>query len=474
MGRSGVAAVVGLSLILGGCQDRHFLSWIFRPEVATAVVVSGTSAWLLTPDSSEAPLEFSTNDQALTVLEYRVGAVELQLKSDAFGQLLRADSTDEDEAWPLPPTAEGATYDPEGAHFIAETDATTLAQRTQHIRVPPSPCGRLILLDAPTIEADLRGVQIDTLASEGDVALLTSLRLPEVPGIPPQALLAVGSTAVPLALPNPVTAESRLLALEDVDGFLLVDTSTAQLTSYRVGVDGQLTPRYRVASSTRSLERFDAWPGSSSIIGVHHRTGALLRLDLVTGAWETLHQFAELGASGCNAFGSNQLFYLEGPQGGLVGFVGIPPQRFSTRASTVSPAAPGLALGSPCQSAYLRFPTGAELILHTLGDRLDTALDIRGAWRSGPQATWTTEAFPSSLYQLQARSGKAIGIEVARDDVALMQHDPRRPDVRPRICARLGVSEVRLLSFDGRRGFAIAQHDGRAPIRLLHFGWEPD
>jgi len=434
------------------------------PGTQSTVIVSGAEAWLF--DSTLQPsLTLAPGSDDVTVLYYAATAAELSLTADETGRLIRATAPfDPEDTWRLPPTASGAKLSARDDAFEAVTDAAELAARVDAIRIPAPGCGDLAVLDSFGLPVLPAGFSIDAVASIGDAALMTFVD----GGQRPRALFVRGHDVTELSLSRPLGPDARLVSLAGDQAFWLVTTSTSRLTVHQVDLAGAPSLVRDEPSPTVKLALYGAWPGTDALIGLDGAQYKIMQLDLRAGPWRTIATLATPSSPmACPKRDTSQAFALTSSTSGVAAFSLLRPFYFTPQGAG-RPVTGELDLGVPCLSAYLRLAGGAEVLQQASdADFLANFREI-SAWRVGDGA-WRTDETMRRLNYAVSIDGDTIGIDTQEDIPVMMSFDPRRPDMRPRICARAPFGRVLRVSFDGALGFAVQKPSDALPYAVVRF-----
>jgi len=439
--------------LIASCSDAQVATLVPPDGFDTTLVVKGGR--VRTGD----PIRFDDDGEPVTVLFYARSLEAMALEVGANDDLVLA--SDAEDSWPLPATERAARYDPASRAFVAVDDLVTLAAETAALRVPSAPCGKLERLGAARINPPTTNVL--TMASIGATSMLTSV-------FPPRLIRVDDDGSRDLSLGFMTEPDASILVFDDGPTFLVVYLSSSATKTLRLATDGTITPLTSAPASPVRVDTTAHWPGDPSIYGRDTVGRTVMRLDPARGQWRVLQSFPMTDEAGCGNLATYQLFALDGAESGVVGFAHSPPFRFMDRSVGLPrPIVSGLDLPPPCQSAYGAFPSGAELVLYAIGANALGGIDLRMAWRESPNDPWKDDGFPADLYGITTRKKWVLGIDDQADDVALLTHSTLRPEQAPRICAHLGLAEVRLMAFDGEEGFVAIQDDPTTPMAVAHF-----
>jgi len=461
---------VGLIMValFAGCGGETKATLVLPADVNAAIVLEGENeAFVVTRTGP--PLKLIASDDEVVVLYYATA----QFEANADGKLVRAGPNEDPEhVWPLPPTRRGAVYSPDEQSFVDLTDTERLDALTASIQIPAPPCGSLRARTSRTLDFRLQQRDLESLASIGDVMLMSS----ETSVVTTARLLLLTGDDLEreLFLDHPLAHQTRLQVFEDQDTFWVVESSTTSgIDTYRATVTGEITRLTHTATlAPKRIAGLVHWPETTQLYARINDEDKVVRFDSATGLWTTVVTLSGgPDESRCEAFRDRQQLALEGPDSGVVSFLGYGPHRFQVGGAV--DIAADADLPPPCSSAYARFPSGLETVQYVLGARSDGSNDLRIAWRADASSAWAVDSFPRLVKTLTTQGTHGIGFDSALNDIALVTYDPNRPDRRPRICHRLGTGDVRAFVTDGNEGRLIQMEEATRPIYLLRFGLDP-
>jgi len=447
------------------CQAAQTVTQGLPPGIGAAIVLRDGQAWLIEGD---ARWKGENDGRDVTVLFYPGSAQSLALESDESNLLIRARAADAaEDTWPLPLPASGARFDPISETFDEITDPAILASAAAAIRVPAAGCGRVAVTRTDQLGVDLENAGLSNLALIDGVVMFATTGSTE--GELPRLFRfeeGVARDVTAELLPRP---GATLRVYADESSFYALQITAAYANTYRIALDGTVTLLHEATLTGQgSLDQSLHWPGSHVIIGRDASARTVSHLDADTGVWTRIYGVG-MGPADvrCTPYLSNQTFVLDGPARGVSSFVDAPSVRFAL-------GEPAQQIGSAdpvtgCQSGYVRFGSGAEVMVVLADVFTSGAYDLRSMWRSSPDEPWQHGDFVAPAFDLFAVGEQAAGVDPVRDEVLLIGRDPRRPELRPRLCARLGLANVVVSTMQGAKGAALLREDARAPVYIAHY-----
>lgn len=443
------------------------------PGAQTTLVAVGGVVHVLGADPAEPALLLEAPSAPVVLLYYTATPEGLALPVDEQGLLVLAGSEEPEARWPLPVPVSAERLLP-GADALTALEPEAALGAAGDVEIPAPSCGALRFLTS-VARVPGEGASVEGLAQRGELALLT------VRTATSHRAYLVRDEGAERVSTLALEARGQLwLASADVDRFVIVTHTATRTASYLVDDAGRVALAWEQPSDPPvAMEDLRRFRDATTVFGRRDSDRSLWYLSPGGAGWTLLHGFPNNPRDPhCDPFNGDQVFEATGPQEGVISLVGLGPHRFRRDARLAEPILPGFLLPSPCHSATGRFASG-ELVVHLVGvlDEGGGRLELQSAWQPSGSDAWIVGDFPATLSRMQVFGDVAIAGDTQQDslsdDVVLVAADARRPDRRPRVCARLGSANARVFAFDGQRGVVAIQERPGLEISVRRFELAP-